>query len=82
MKAKYEHHAKYYNLDPYCTIYDQVICEDNIVVTVRTNNSSMYDNEPITDVTVCLTNAEARQIFFHICEKFEEEHYECVYKEA
>lgn len=76
MKAKYQH----YGND--CIIYDQVICEDNIVVTVRSYRATWGNDDPITDVTVYLTNAEARRRFFLICDKFEGWKYECVYKEA
>jgi hypothetical protein len=76
MKAKYKH----YGND--CIIYDQVICEDNIVVTVRSFDCSWSRTEPDVGTKVCLTNAEARRIFFNICNKFENQHYDCVYKEA
>ena len=75
MKAKYQH----YGND--CIIYDQVICEDNIVVTVKSYRSGWFDAYPETTTKVCLTNAEARRMFFNICDKFEKERYECVYKE-
>lgn len=74
MKAKYEH----YGND--CIIYDQVICEDNVVVTVRSWRGWGPD-EPETKTKVCLTNAEARRLFHSYCTKFENEGYDCVYKE-
>lgn len=77
MKAKYKH----YGSD--CMIYDQVICEDNIVVTARTYASSWFDAEPETTVKLCLTNAEARRLFYSTCSQLEEDrHYVCVYKEV
>ena len=75
MKAKYRHEGND------CLIYDQVICEDNIVVTVRSCHSSWYDGEPRPTTTVCRTNAEARRMFYLICNKFEKQHFECLYKE-
>lgn len=75
MKAKYQHYGNE------CIIYDQVICEDNIVVTVRSYRSGWFDAEPETTVKVCLTNSEAKRIFFNFCSKFEKENYECVCKE-
>lgn len=75
MKAKYQH----YGSD--CLIYDQVICEDNITVTIRTYQSGWFDAEPETEVKVYLTNAEARRAFWHICKKLEKQKYVCVYKE-
>lgn len=75
MKAKYKH----YGND--CIIYDQVICEDNIVVTVRSYQGSWFDAQPDTVTKVCLTNAEARRMFFGICDNFESASYECIYKE-
>jgi hypothetical protein len=75
MKAKYEQ----YGND--CLIYEQVICEDNVVVTVRTYYGSWIDTEPETKVRVCLTNAEARRMFHSICNKLEERHV-CLYKEG
>lgn len=75
MKAKYQH----YGND--CIIYDQVICEDNVVVTVRSYRGGWCSDEPVTTTKVCLTNAEARRIFFEACRRLEKERYECVYKE-
>ena len=76
MKAKYQHEGNE------CLIYDQAICEDNIVVTVRTYKGSWTDIEPQITTKVCLTNAEARRLFFTFCEALEQQHYKCVYKEA
>jgi len=76
LKAKYQH----YGND--CIIYDQVICEDNIVVTVQTIRGCCIDAEPQTTVTVCLTNSEARRGFVLLCDKLEKNGYECVYKEC
>ena len=76
MKAKYKHYGNE------CIIYDQVICEDNVVVTVQSYTSGWFDAEPKTTTQVCLTNAEARRLFFSICDSFEKERYECEYKEA
>lgn len=75
MKAKYKH----YGND--CIIYDQVICEDNIFVTVRSFDCSWSTTEPDVGTKVCPTNSEARRMFFNFCKKFEEQQYECVYKE-
>lgn len=75
MKAKYQHDGNE------CRIYDQVVCEDNVVVTVRSYLSGWFDSEPETTTKVCLTNAEARRLFHNICDKFEKQRYECVYKE-
>ena len=75
MKAKYEH----YGND--CIIYDQVICEDNIVVTVRSWWGSWAIDKPEVKTKVCPTNAEARRLFHGYCTKFENEGYDCVYKE-
>lgn len=76
MKAKYQH------IGNDCIIYDQVICEDNIVVAVRTFRGSWTNTEPITTTKVCPTNAEARRLFLGICKEYEKERYDCVYKEA
>ena len=75
MKAKYQHAGNE------CLIYDQVICEDNIVVTVRSYYGSWCDVEPQAVTKVCLTNAEARRMFYLICDQFEKQHFECLYKE-
>ena len=75
MKAKYQHEGNE------CLIFDQVICEDNIVVTVRSYRSGWFDAEPEITTKVCQTNAEARQAFLHICEKFEKDCM-CIYKEV
>lgn len=75
MKAKYKH----YGND--CIIYEQAICEDNIFVTVRSYDCSWAITDPDVRTKVCLTNSEARRLFFNFCGKFEKAHYECVYKE-
>lgn len=74
MKAKYEHFGND------CIIYDQVICEDNIVVTVRTWKGSWVTDKPEVKTKVCPTNSEARRLFHGYCSKFEKPGYECVYK--
>ena len=75
MKAKYKHYGNE------CIIYDQVICEDNIVVTVRSYICGWSDAKPETTTKVCPTNSEARRIFYLLCEALEKENYECVYRE-
>ena len=76
MKAKYKH----YGND--CIIYDQIVCEDNIVVTVRDWKGGWCDIKPETKTKVCLTNAEARRLFYAFCDECEKQHYDCEYKEA
>lgn len=75
MKAKYKHYGNE------CIIYDQIICDDNVVVTIRSYTSGWFDAEPETKTKVCLTNAEARRLFYKICREHENEHYDCEYKE-
>lgn len=75
MKAKYRHDGMG------CIIYDQVICEDNIVVAVRYFDISWRDISPSHKIKICSTNAEAKEFFNEICEEFEKEHYDCEYKE-
>lgn len=75
MKAKYKHYGNE------CIIYDQIICEDNIVVTVRSYVCSWIDLTPDTKTKVCLTNAEARRMFYAFCNECEKEKYYCEYKE-
>ena len=67
MKAKYKH----YGND--CIIYDQVICVDNIVVTIRIYQISWTNAKHETTTTVHLTNAEARNVFYHMCQMLEKE---------
>lgn len=74
--------AKYCHMDNDCLIYDQVICEDNIVTTVRTYCAVWFSKKPETKTKVCLTNAEARHMFFEYCNKLEKDHYKCIYKEV
>lgn len=74
MKAKYKHYGNE------CIIYDQVICEDNVVVTIRSYTSGWFDAKPETKTKVCLTNAEARRLFYKFCSEHEKEHYDCEYK--
>lgn len=76
MKAKYQHYGNE------CIIYDQVICEDNVVATVRSYRSGWFDAPPEVTTKVYDTNAEARKMFFKLCDKFEKERYDCEYKET
>ena len=71
MKAKYKHPNKHF------IGYTQIYCMDNIFVVVST-----YDGAVSKKVDVCLTNAEARREFFYRCQYFEENGYECIYKEV
>jgi hypothetical protein len=41
-----------------------------------------FDEEPEVTTKVCLTNAEARRMFFHTCVEFEKKNYDCIYKEV
>lgn len=74
MKAKYQHEGND------CLIYDQVICEDNVVVTIRSYRG-WFDALPETTTKVCLTNSEARRMFMNICKEFENKQFDCIYKE-
>ena len=74
MKAKYKHYGNE------CIIYDVVYCDDNVVTTVRSYTSGWFDAEPETKIKVCLTNAEARRLFYSYCDKYEKEKYDCEYR--
>ena len=74
MKAKYSHDGNE------CIIYDQIFVEDNLVVTVRSYKGCWIDTAD-SKTKVCLTNAEARRLFYAFCDKCEKEHYDCEYKE-
>lgn len=74
MKAKYRHEGND------CLIYDQVICVDNIFVAVRTYYG-WFDAEPEITTKVCLTNAEARRMFYNACVQLEKNGYHCEYNE-
>ena len=76
MKAKYKH----YGND--CIIYEQVVCVDNLFITVRSYYGSWVDIEPEAKTKVCLTNAEARRMFYNACVRLEKEKYDCEYKEV
>ena len=76
MKAKYSH----YGND--CIIHDQVICEDNIVVTIRSYTSGWFDAQPEIQTTVCSTDEEAIQLFNKTCDNFEKQKYDCEYRET
>ncbi len=76
MKAKYKHYGNE------CIIYDAVYCDDNVVTTVRSYICGWDDAQPEITTKVCLTNAEARRLFFGFCDSMEKERYECVYKEV
>lgn len=73
--------AKYMRYGNDCIIYNQVICEDNLVVVVESYECSWTDAEPKTITKICLTNAEARRAFFQFCDKFQEKCDRCLYQE-
>ena len=75
MKAKYKHYGNE------CIIYDAIYCDDNVVTTIRSYICSWADTQPEATVKVCLTNAEARRLFYAFCNKCEKHHYDCEYKE-
>lgn len=75
MKAKYSH----YGND--CIIYDHIICEDNVVVTIRSWKGGWSDIQPDIKTKVCLTNAEARRLFYEFCKECKQGNYDCLYKE-
>lgn len=76
MKAKYKH----YGND--CIIYEHIICVDNIFVGVTIYEGTWFDTRCEDTTKVCLTNTEARRLFFNACIEFEKHNYDCVYKEA
>ena len=76
MKAKYKH----YGND--CIIYDQVICEDNVVITIRTYSGWMGTETAEPRTKICYNQDDAKEFFNEICEEFEKEQYECEYKET
>lgn len=76
MKAKYKH----YGND--CIIYNQIICVDNIVIEAESYISGWFDTTPKSNTKVCLTNSEARRIFYSLCQKYEKQKYDCEYKEV
>lgn len=76
MKAKYKYNGTY------GTHYEQVYCMDNVFVAVTTYEGSTFKGEAETRTEVCLTNAEARHMFFEYCNKLEKNGYKCIYKEV
>lgn len=76
MKAKYMH----YGND--CVIYNHIICVDNIFVHVTSYEGSWVDTTPDVATKVCLTNAEARRMFYNTCVALEKANYDCIYKEV
>ena len=75
MRAKYQHNGND------CLICDHIICVDNIFVSVKTY-IGWFDAEPEVTTKVCLTNAEARRMFYNTCVKLEKEDCDCIYKEV
>ena len=75
MKAKYKHYGNE------CIIYDAIYCDDNVVTTIRSYICSWADAQPEPTVKVCLTNADARRLFYAFCDQCEKHHYGCEYKE-
>jgi hypothetical protein len=76
MKAKYSHYGNE------CIIYHHIICVDNIFVSATTYQGSWCSMESDSVIKVCLTNAEARRMFYTACIECEKENYDCIYKEV
>lgn len=75
MKAKYKHYGNE------CIIYNQVICEDNIVVQVDSYSSTWGSNTPVTKVVVCADEEKAINLYNTICDKLQHKKYECEYRD-
>lgn len=73
MKAKYRH----YGND--CIIYNQVICEDNIVVEVTTYNGWGM-TKPEIQTHLCDNEQKAINVFNTICDKLKHNKYDCEYR--
>ncbi len=71
--------AKYYHYGNDCIIYDQIICDDNVVVKIRTYEG-WFGKDTDHETKVCLTNAEARRMFYAFCHECEKEKYDCEYR--
>lgn len=75
MKAKYKHYGNE------CIIYNQVICEDNIVVQVETYDISWAVATPKSKVVVCESAEKAINLYNTLCDKLQYKKYECEYRE-
>ena len=75
MKAKYKH----YGND--CIIYNQVICEDNIVTTVESYVISWADDTPQTKTIVCESGKKAINLYNTLCNKLQHRKYDCEYRD-
>lgn len=75
MKAKYKH----YGND--CIIYNQVICEDNIVTEVESYITGWFDDEPQSKTTVCASEWEAINLYDTLCDKLKAKKYDCEYRD-
>lgn len=72
--------AKYYEYGNDCIIYNQVICEDNIVVTVEYAWGSWCSNEPETKTVVCKNEEEAINLYNNLCDKLVRRKCHCEYR--
>lgn len=75
MKAKYRHCGSD------CLVYNQVICEDNIVTTVESYVISWVDATPKTETTVCKNEKEAINLYNMLCNKLQQQKYDCEYRD-
>lgn len=75
MKAKYKHYGNE------CVIYNQVICEDNVVVEIESYIISWADDTPQTETTLCGDEKEAVALYNKLCKALEGRGYTCEYKD-
>lgn len=66
MKAKYKHYGNE------CIIYNQVICEDNIVTEIQSYIIGWADGKPKTNVIVCDNEQKAINLYNTLCDKLQQ----------
>lgn len=74
MKAKYKHHGND------CIIYNQVICEDNIVVEIE-SYTGYWNSTPKTNIIICDNHKKAFNLYLDLCRKLERNNYDCEYRD-
>lgn len=63
--------ARYLKYGNYCLLYQTVVLEDNIIITINREKGGWYDKEPRVSTKVYDTRLEAKTAFKQLCKELE-----------
>lgn len=66
--------ARYLKYGNNCLLYQTVVLEDNIIITINREKGGWYDKEPRVSTKVYDTRLEAKTAFKQLCKELETEY--------